>query len=98
MVLISPSAIFPLMALFIWIDNSRYRAYMPLFAAGKCVGIFSLLVWIIFSGFIKAKAGSPFLELLLLSGDLLAAAAILLIIKDANKTTKTQNLEEKQCE
>jgi hypothetical protein len=42
--LMTPAALFPLMAVFIWLDSTRYRVYMPLFIAGKCVGIFSMLV------------------------------------------------------
>ena len=91
-------ALFPIMALFIWLDISRYRAYLPLFAAGKCIGLFSLLVWSFVSRNITMTEGVPGIviaERALLSGDLFAMAAVLLIIKDVYKMTETQTLEEK---
>jgi len=99
----APGTLFPLMALFIWLDISRYRAYLPLFAAGKSIGIFSLLAWAIFSGqftVTSVLSGDVDAEWVLLCGDLLAMAAILFIIKnerrfDENKLIETQVLEEK---
>jgi len=51
------AVLFPLMALFIWLDSVRYKAYIPLFIAGKCVGIFSIFSLLIIARritFIKA--------------------------------------------
>jgi hypothetical protein len=82
-------ALFPLMALFIWLDISRYRPYLPLFIAGKCIGILSLLGWfIIFRQVTMVKGLSGVYiaaELIFLSGDLLALATVLLIFKDMRK-------------
>jgi len=95
-VFVIPGAVFPLMALFIWIDIDRYRAYLPLFTAGKCVSLFSLLIWCIFQSFTKAnvfhQAGA---EWMLLFGDLFAMTGILLINKYKDKLTRIQVLEEK---
>jgi len=89
----APNALFPLMALFIWLNVSRYGAYLPLFLAGKCVCLFSLLGWSIvswrttiiegFPGFAKIWVAPRIIEGILLCGDLLAIAAALIIIKNA---------------
>jgi hypothetical protein len=44
------AVLFPLMAIFIWLDGARYRAYIPLFTAGKIIGLFSLLGFPIIAG------------------------------------------------
>ena len=87
LVLAAPCALFPLMALFIWLDISRYRVFLPLFTAGKCIGIFALLGWLIiyrqftiFQGYNGALiTGSA-----LLCGDLLTLAAVLAVIRRQN--------------
>ena len=94
MIFASPAVLFPLMALFIWLDIDRYKAYLPLFTAGKCIGIFILLGWSIISRRVTMIGGfnetAIFAELILLSGDFFALAAILLVIKDFEKTTERQ--------
>jgi hypothetical protein len=104
----SPGALFPLMALFLWIDFRRYQAYIPLYIAGKCIGILTLLVFSITSrGFTMIKefyGSSVFAELIFLSGDLLALAGILLIFMNRHKFldrpafTVVNTTEAKQCE
>ena len=42
---ISPGALFFLMALFWRLDRSRYRAYGPLYLAGKRISIITTLLW-----------------------------------------------------
>ena len=93
----APGALFPLMALFIWLDISRYRAYLPLFIAGKCIGIFTLAVWLIISPGIAAwgigslsmiSTGTAIRELLLM--DILALSAVILIKKYDNQTEDTK--------
>jgi len=85
----APSALFPLMALFIWLDSQRYRAYLPLFAAGKCIAISTLLGWSIVSGQVtmigKLLGAAIFAEAVLLSGDLLTIAVVFLVHKDNRK-------------
>jgi hypothetical protein len=101
----SPGALFPLMALFLWLDISRYKAYLPLYIAGKCIGILSLLVFSIISrGFTMIKDFNN-AEFIFLSGDLLALAGILYIFMNIHKflekpvfTANTPDTEEKQCE
>ena len=88
----APGVLFPLMALFIWLDSGRYRAYLPLFAAGKCIGISTLLGWSIVSGQVtiigRVFGAAVLAELAFVSGDLLALAAVLLIYKDNRKNTE----------
>jgi hypothetical protein len=81
------SALFPLMALFIWLDTGRFKAYLPLYTAGKCISIFILLVWSIFFRQVTMVTGGGLglTELMLISGDLFAMAAVLLITRDINK-------------
>ncbi|MDR1869057.1 MAG: hypothetical protein LBQ82_03625 [Treponema sp.] len=96
-VYITPAALFPIMALFILIDTARYRVYLPLFTAGKCIGVCTLLVWIFFAGhhtMITEFSGVVVAELFLLSGDLFAIAVVLLIIRSDKKTTETPVLED----
>ncbi|MCL2243582.1 MAG: hypothetical protein FWC03_03840 [Treponema sp.] len=96
-VFIVSGAVFPIMALFIWIDIDRYKAYIPLFIAGKCVNLLPLLI-LCFSMNLKLAEGisQPGAELnILLLGDLFAMAGILLIKKYKDKLTKTQVLEDK---
>ena len=101
-------ALFPLMALFMWIDADRYKTYLPLFIAGKCIGIFSLLCWTVVSGrftmFEDFYGIYVIVDLVFLSGDLFALAVALLMFRDTQKITykpaivDTQDMEEEQCE
>jgi hypothetical protein len=81
------AAMFPLMALFIWLDSTRYRVYMPLFTAGKCIGVFSILGWSIIARQVKISAvlsGAAVIESFLLYSYLFSLIAIILIIRDEN--------------
>jgi hypothetical protein len=99
MVFAAQGVLFPLMALFIWLDTDRYRAYLPLFAAGKCIGIFALLGWFIVSRQVTMigsfKGIAVFAEALLMGGDFFALAAILLIIKDFLLTKTPETVEDR---
>jgi hypothetical protein len=104
----SPGALFPLMALFLWLDIRRYNTYIPLYIAGKCIGILSLVGFSIVSrGFTMTKefyGASVFAEIIFLCGDLLALAGILFIFMNRHKFldkpayTAVNDTEEKQCE
>jgi len=80
------AALFPLLALFLWLDISRYKAYLPLFLAGKCIGVFLLLIFSVLSGQFTIMQGfhgkTIYAELIFLTGDLLALAGILYIFKE----------------
>ena len=89
-------AVFPLMALFIWIDIDRYRAYLPLFTAGKCINFFSLFVWCVLRSLTAAQGSyQAGVEWILLFGDLFAMTGILIINKHKDKLTRVQVLEDK---
>ena len=95
-VFVVSGAVFPLMALFIWIDIDRYKAYLPLFITGKSIGLFTLIIWLILrnsaitEGLYQAGA-----EFILLSGDIFAMTGILLINKHKDKLARIQVLEDK---
>jgi hypothetical protein len=44
-----PNALFPLMALFLWLRIDLYRPYLALFMAGKTIAVISALLWAVFS-------------------------------------------------
>lgn len=48
--LLAPQILFTFMALFIWIDDRKYRNYIPLYTVGKVLGLWAALLWI-FSSF-----------------------------------------------
>jgi hypothetical protein len=48
-VYMSANALFPLMALFIWLRPEEYRNYITLFMAGKIVSLVSFYSWEIFT-------------------------------------------------
>ncbi|GHV94471.1 hypothetical protein AGMMS50293_07910 [Spirochaetia bacterium] len=87
----APNALFPLMALFVWLDMSRYGVYLPLYLAGKCISLFSIAGWLISSRWIimivawfsnvQVPAAPGLLVWVLLSGELLSTAAALLIMR-----------------
>nr|AGS51821.1 hypothetical protein [uncultured bacterium contig00053] len=89
---IAPGALFPLMALFLWLDILYYKAFIPLFIAGKCIGIFSLLIWSLISRqltMIEGFAGYLIIpEMIFLCGDLFALAAILFIYRSMQIVNK----------
>jgi hypothetical protein len=90
----APNALFTLMALFLWLNISRYGVYLPLFLAGKLISLFSILGWSIFMRSIRAAEFfvgiiSLMPELMtgiLLCGDTFAAAAVYFIIKKKEGT------------
>ena len=47
-VYISSNALFPLMALFVWLKPEKYRNYISLYMAGKIIGVVSFFAWMIF--------------------------------------------------
>jgi len=49
MVYISSNALFPLMAMFVWLRPDEYRNYITLYMAGKIIAVVSFYVWVIFS-------------------------------------------------
>ena len=48
-VYLSSNALFPLMALFVWLRTEEYRNYLPLYMAGKFIVVLLFYIWAIFS-------------------------------------------------
>jgi hypothetical protein len=60
----APNALFPMMALFLWVNLETYRAYLPLYMGGKAVTLAALAGWAVFSvnrRFVLFLADAPFL-------------------------------------
>jgi hypothetical protein len=80
----APSALFPLMALFFWLDSSRYGVYVPLYMAGKIISICAAVGWLIFFRLnimnIELSFGVVQLEIML-CGDIFSVAAASFINK-----------------
>jgi len=89
LVYITPNALFPLMALFIWLNQERYGAYLPLFLAGKCIAISTTLVFSIISGQTTILNGFMNFEIFL-GFDLMAAGVVLLINNDNKKNSEVK--------
>ena len=94
MIFTAPAVLFPLMALFIWLDIEKYRTYLPLFTAGKFVGLFILTGWSIISQQVtiiwNSNGIADFIRLIL-CGDLFALAAVLIIIRNIRKHEMEEN-------
>ena len=95
----SPGALFPLMALFLWIDARRYKVYLPLYIAGKTVGVCALIVFSISAGeftITKWFSGTAsFSHRFFLCGDALAIACVLYVKRILNKPALT-SMEDEQ--
>jgi hypothetical protein len=88
------NAFFPIMAFFVWHSFSRYKAYLPLFIAGKCIIIFLIAGWILsFSReiLLEQMTGSGFLLMplsaagILFLGDAVSIACAFIIHKKSQK-------------
>jgi hypothetical protein len=87
--LITPGALFFLMALF-WLQDPRYHLYFPLYLAGKGFSVVTFVFWLFFteSDIIKellngllARYIVPGTVFFLLLGDLLSVWTVILIMK-----------------
>jgi len=87
--LITPGALFFLMALF-WLKDLRYRLFCPLYMAGKGFSVATFMLWLFFTGndIIKgllysrlARFIAPGAVFFLLLGDMLSVWAVLIIMK-----------------
>jgi hypothetical protein len=91
--LITPGAMFLLMALFWRLNMDRYRSYGPLFMAGKGLGIITTIFWLFFikSSMIREMFLSdaalfliPGTVFFLVIGDVLSVWLVITIIKSAS--------------
>jgi hypothetical protein len=96
--LITPGALFFLMALF-WLHEARYRFYCPLYLAGKGFSVVTFLLWIFFTGndMIRemiyghlARYIAPGAVFFLLLGDMLSVWTVIIIMKDKKDSDKKE--------
>jgi hypothetical protein len=87
--LITPGALFFLMALF-WLRDSRYRLFCPLYLAGKGFSVVTFMFWLFFTGndMIRellfdrlARLIAPGTVFFLLLGDMLSVWTVIIIMK-----------------
>jgi formate hydrogenlyase subunit 3/multisubunit Na+/H+ antiporter MnhD subunit len=88
-------ALFPLMAFFIYLDSTRFKVYIPLFTAGKFIGIFSILGFPIIAGqdskFLGRAEDSNFVSFLLVSYLFSILVVFLIIIMEKKTVGKSQS-------
>ena len=90
----TPNALFLLMALFVWLRPGEYRAYLPLYIAGKIMAVMAFAGWCVFS--FKSLGAVLFLlppgeaaalggSFLVSAGDALAFAGALALLNRINR-------------
>ena len=71
LVFLSPNALFPLMALFVWLKEEIFRNYLSLYMAGKIISVVLFFVWEIFSSRHFSVGDDVLRSLILLGGSIL---------------------------
>ena len=74
-VYMSSNALFPIMALFMWLRFDEYRNYFALFIAGKIIAMVSFFVWEVFSFIGLMESGYAMGSLALFGGGALLCLA-----------------------
>ncbi|MCL2185918.1 MAG: hypothetical protein FWB86_08730 [Treponema sp.] len=99
MIFASQGALLPLAALFLCLNTTRFKEYIPLYIAGKSIGIFTLLMWSLISQG-NQMIGDRIGEMTLVAFDLFSLAIILIIKNDfknaqeiKNKTNEAGNIQ-----
>ena len=89
--LVTPGALFFLMALFWLLDISRYRLFCPLYLAGKGFSVITAILWLLYSGsaMIRGLIYSPLtliitvgIAFFLYLGDMLSAWAAMKLMRN----------------
>ena len=70
-VYLSANALFPLMALFIWLRPEEHQNYLSLYLAGKIIGVVSFFAWEFFSSREFPGAENLIRSITLLGGSIL---------------------------
>ena len=83
LVYLSANALFPLMALFVWLRPEEYRNYIALYIAGKVITAVSFFAWEIFSYREFPGSGNVLNGLILLGGSALINLADILSVGGA---------------
>jgi hypothetical protein len=90
----TPNALFLLMAVFLLIDPERYGQYAPLYLAGKCISLCSILLWFVFSRagmytaqLLEVPAVFVILRTLLFmfTGEILSIVCGVMLVKNGNR-------------
>jgi hypothetical protein len=75
LVYVTPNALFPLIALFLWLRLEEFKVYLPLYLAGKVIALIAFYVWAVSSfrpalgqAYLGMDAGSVMHGIVLLSG------------------------------
>ena len=97
-----PNALFLLMALFLWVNPLRYKAYNGLYISGKVLSIFAVLGWFFatrrFSSFFENMGGlsrNIFFTLVLLCIDIFSIlAAVYFLVKDKKNANNSLEQED----
>ena len=92
LVYLSANALFPLMTLFLWLKLEEYRNYLPLYMAGKIIGVVSFYAWEFFSPRELGGTENLVRSMVLLGGSIFISLADILAVWGAltlrNKTSK----------
>jgi hypothetical protein len=84
-VYISSNALFPLMALFVWLKPEEHRSYLTLYIAGKLIVLFSFFAWHFFTTWDFIWAGNAARNILILGAYILINLADILSVWGAWK-------------
>jgi formate hydrogenlyase subunit 3/multisubunit Na+/H+ antiporter MnhD subunit len=88
------------MAIFIWLDSIRYKVYIPLFTAGKFIGLFSLLSFPVIAGqdskFGIFSEDTSFVSLFLVNYLFSILVVFLIIITEKKNVGGNQNEEKNE--
>ncbi|MCL2319010.1 MAG: hypothetical protein FWC45_02915 [Treponema sp.] len=80
LVYLSANALFPLMALFVWLRIEEYKNYLPLYLAGKIIGVVSFYAWEFFSPRDFPGAENVVISMVLLGGSAFISLADILSV------------------
>jgi len=99
--LVTPGALFFLMALF-WLQDPRYGLFCPVYLAGKGFSVITFALWLFFTGndMIKgllygylARYLAPGAVFFLLLGDMLSVWTVIMIVKGGKASNNRQREE-----
>jgi hypothetical protein len=93
-VYMSSNALFPLMALFIWLKPEEYKSYVTLYIAGKIIALISFYAWEIFSFREFLRAENLARNMLLFGGGALLSLADILSVWGAWTISKKHKMAE----
>ena len=87
-VFMSPNALFPLIALFVWLRPEKYCNYLSLYMAGKIISVVLFFIWVIINPRQASGIGNNFILIVLIGGSVLIIMMDHLSILGAWKLTK----------